>query len=166
MRPSIRHPAKTPVSDRQDERTRPLAATFSRNPGLPVSTNRHENIPNVSSVTNRNKNSALPGNTPSCAYTLLNHEKRPSTPAVAGVFLSPRPAQTRRHTEPAQPGTTPQTQHNRTGDNPVTAYPPAPQRLAHPSQPHFHPATKHPPCPPPTAAQPRKCIKCIDCNEP
>ena len=65
---------------------------------------------NVSTVTNRNKNSALPMNAPSSPYTLLNHEKRPSTPAVAGVFLcaaqrspTPRhpPQQTRKRYRPA-----------------------------------------------------------------
>ena len=41
---------------------------------------------NVSTVTNRKKHSASHNNAPSWAHSLLNQEKRPPTPAVAGVF--------------------------------------------------------------------------------
>ena len=104
---------------RQARRTPPLTPRFPAVPP-PVFRNRHENIPNVSSVTNRNKNSALAGNTAPWRYTLLNHQ----TPASTGTcrygrfFYTP---------VPRKPAGTPN-RHNRT----------PPQRQ------HFHPATRTP----------------------
>ena len=101
IHPPARHPAGTrlaaglpvpPAFAFLPQRNRPVRhANRIGNPLTPPSDPSGlippQKCTNVSSVTNRNKNSALPMNAPSSPYTLLNHEKRPSTPAVAGVFL-------------------------------------------------------------------------------
>ena len=79
--------------------TRRLPANFP--PSAPSTPRRRENVSNVSTVTNRKKNSTLARNTPSCPCTLLKPEKTPVNPAVTGVFLyAARPGT--RHT-PAHP---------------------------------------------------------------
>lgn len=124
IHPPARHPAGTrlaaglpapPAFAFLPQRNRPVRhANRTGNPLTPPSDPSGlippQKCTNVSTVTNRNKNSALPMNAPSSPYTLLNHEKRPSTPAVAGVFLcaaqrspTPRhpPQQTRQRYRPA-----------------------------------------------------------------
>ena len=106
IHPPARHPAGTrlaaglpvpPAFAFLPQRNRPVRhANRIGNPLTPPSDPSGlippQKCTNVSSVTNRNKNSALPMNAPSSPYTLLNHEKRPSTPAVAGVFYARRSA--------------------------------------------------------------------------
>ena len=224
IHPPARHPAGTrlaaglpvpPAFAFLPPRNRPVRhANRTGNPLTPPSDPSGLTPPqkctNVSTVTNRNKNSALPMNAPSSPYTLLNHEKRPSTPAVAGVFLCAGQMPSRRHGDhcnrtPYRTGPTHiripvHTSHIAIGE--PSHHPHHLHHLHHLHHPHIHPATpdRHttrgrlagsppvfafhppqnrpvrranrtgnpltPPSDPSGLTPPKKCIKCIVCNEP